>query len=56
MRDVGCALLRELRHLRATGWTCRTKHIAALGSFLHRGLIVRNRFLLFTLNAKHFGQ
>ena len=51
-----CVLLRELGHLRAASRTGRTKHVAALGSLLHRGLIVRNGLLLLTLYTKHFSQ
>ena len=49
-------LLRELRHLRAACWTGRAKHVAPLGSLLHRGLIVRDGLLFFTFNTKHFSQ
>jgi len=50
------ALLREFSHLRAASWTGRAKHVAAFSRLLHRSLIVRNSFLLFTLYTKHFSQ
>jgi hypothetical protein len=56
IRDLDEVLLRELRHLSAASWTGRAKHVAALGSLLHRRLIIRYRFLFFTFNAKHFSQ
>ena len=57
MRQVDASgLLREFSHLRAASRTGRTKHVAALGSLLHRSLIVRNGLFLLTLYAKHFNQ
>jgi len=56
VRTASSELLGELGHLRAACRTGRTKHVTALGSLLHRCLIVRNSLLLLTLYTEHFSQ
>ena len=49
-------LFREFRHLSAASRARRTHHVAALGSLLHRSLIVGHSLLFLTFHTKHFGQ
>jgi hypothetical protein len=49
-------LLRELSHLRATGRTNCTHHVATFSSLFHGCLVIGHSFLLLTFHAEHFSQ